>query len=73
MRPKSDLIRVVRCVYGSIKLDKTGKLNGRGAYICEQAQCFAKCRRQKRLDKALGVTVADEIYERLEKAVTGRE
>ena len=69
MRPKQQLIRVVRCVDGTIKLDRTGKMNGRGAYICEQPQCFAKCRKQKRLDKAFGAAVPDEIYEQLERAV----
>ena len=69
MKPKAELSRVVRNVCGGIELDKTGKKNGRGAYICDDVNCFAKCRKAKRLDKAFGVSVPDEVYAQLEKEV----
>ena len=69
MFPKSQLIRVVRSPQGEISLDKTGKLNGRGAYICGDPRCFAACRKAKRLDKAFGAAVPDTVYARLEEAV----
>jgi len=69
MFPKSQLIRVVRSPQGEIALDKTGKLNGRGAYICDDARCFAACRKAKRLDKAFGASVPESVYLKLEEAV----
>ncbi|MBO4501477.1 MAG: YlxR family protein [Clostridia bacterium] len=69
MKPKQDLIRVVKTPEGEIRLDKTGRLNGRGAYICDDKACFAKCRKQKRLDKAFGESVPDTVYAQLEQAV----
>ena len=73
MKPKRELIRVVRCVDGEIRLDKTGRLNGRGAYICGDVQCFAKCRKQKRMDKAFGCAVPDEVYAQLERTAAQDE
>ena len=69
-KPKRELIRVVRSPEGEIELDFTGKKNGRGAYVCRDAECFRKLRRSKRLDRTFGVPLSDEIYEALEKAVT---
>lgn len=66
MKPKSSLIRVVRSKEGKIFIDPTNKANGRGAYICGDIACFAKCRKAKRLDKAFGVSVPDEVYAGLE-------
>ena len=57
MKPKRDLLRILRTPEGELLLDDTGKKNGRGAYLCRDIQCFAKARKSKAL----------EIYERLEK------
>lgn len=65
-REKSSLIRVVRAPDGRVFLDKTGKANGRGAYICPNKSCLAKCRKSKRFDKALGLQIPDDVYARLE-------
>ena len=66
-RPKRELIRVVRCTDGSVCLDFSGKLNGRGAYLCHDAECLRKAQKSKALDRSLEVTIPDEVYDRLTK------
>ena len=70
-KPKKELVRVVRTPEGEIRTDLTGKLNGRGAYVCRDPECFRKLRRSKRLDRTFGEHLSDELYDALEKAVTG--
>ena len=64
---KRDMIRVVRKTDGKVSLDFSGKLNGRGAYICPDAACLKKARKAKSLDRSLEVTIPEEVYDRLEK------
>ena len=64
---KRALIRVVRTPEGNVQLDFSGKLNGRGAYICPKADCLKKARKAKSLDRSLEVTIPEEVYDRLEK------
>lgn len=64
-RPKNELVRVVRTPDGNIILDKTGKLSGRGAYLCPKLSCFNKARKAKRFESALEVEIPAEIYEKL--------
>lgn len=66
-RPKRELIRVVRCTDGEVRLDFGGKMNGRGAYICPNAECLKKVRKSRALDRSLEVTIPEEVYQRLEK------
>ena len=66
-KPKRDMIRVVRCTDGQVRLDFGGKMNGRGAYICPDPECLKKVRKSKALDRSLEVPIPDEVYERLEK------
>lgn len=72
MRPKKELIRVVRTPDDSIIIDSTGKKSGRGAYVCRQAECMQKACREKRLDKALQRPVSKEIYEFLMQELNSR-
>ncbi len=65
-RAKSELIRVVRTPAGEIVLDKTGKQNGRGAYLCPKASCLLKARKSTRLSKNLDCPIPDELYAKLE-------
>ena len=53
MKPKRELIRVVRTPEESVEVDHTGKRSGRGAYICPSAECLEKAIKGKRLEKAL--------------------
>ncbi len=66
-REKKELIRVVRTVDGSVMLDFSGKLNGRGAYVCPKSECLKKALKSKALDRSLEVTIPPEVIERLEK------
>ena len=65
------MIRVVRGTDGSVSLDFSGKLNGRGAYICPQAECLRKARKAKSLERSLEVPIPEEVYDRLEKEMEG--
>ena len=47
--------------------DDTGKKNGRGAYICKSLECFKKAKKTKALERSLGVSVSEQVYEELEK------
>ncbi len=67
MKPKAELIRVVRSPEGEISLDATGKKNGRGAYICSSAECLKKAVKTNRLSKALDQAIPPEVYEQLER------
>lgn len=53
MKPKKELVRVVKTPEGEISLDPTGKMNGRGAYLCKDPQCLRKAQKSKRIEKAL--------------------
>ena len=64
---KRDMIRVVRQTDGTVSLDFSGKLNGRGAYVCPDPECLKKCRKTRSLDRCLEVTIPEEVYERLTK------
>ena len=67
MKPKPELLRVVRSPEGEISLDTRGKKPGRGAYICPNMDCLKKALRSKALDRSLEVTIPQEVYARLEK------
>ena len=67
MKSKKEMIRVLRTAEGEIILDKTGRKNGRGAYLCNSLECFQKARKTKGLERSLQVNIPDEIYEILEK------
>jgi len=56
-----------------ITIDKTGKQEGRGAYICNSVQCLEKVIKSKRLERSLGVKISEEIYSNLKKLIDGGE
>ena len=66
-KAKREMIRVVRCVDGSVNLDFSGKLNGRGAYVCPDPECLKKALKSKALDRSLEVTIPEEVIDRLQK------
>ncbi len=67
MKPKRELIRVVKTPENEIKLDRTGKLNGRGAYVCPDAQCLKKAQKQNALSHTFSMKVDADIYEKLNR------
>lgn len=66
-KAKKELIRVVRTTEGGVCLDFSGKLNGRGAYLCSKAECLKKARKAKSLERSLEVPIPEEVYDRLEQ------
>lgn len=62
MKPKKELVRIVKSPEGEISVDLNGKKNGRGAYICPDKACLAKARRAGRLEKAFECAVSEDIY-----------
>ncbi|HWJ03351.1 MAG TPA: YlxR family protein [Verrucomicrobiae bacterium] len=71
MKPKKELVRVVRSPEGEISLDPTGKRNGRGAYICRQVGCLEKAVKAKRFEKAFEHPMPDGIFEILRAQLGG--
>lgn len=69
MKPKKELIRIVKNKEGEIKIDLTGKAPGRGAYICKNIDCFDKCVKAKRFEKAFETKISDDLYEKLKEAL----
>ena len=66
-KDKKAMIRVVRCTDGSVSLDFSGKLNGRGAYVCPDPECLRKAQKSKALERSLEVAIPQEVYDRLAK------
>ena len=62
MKPKKELIRVVRSPEGEIHLDFRGKANGRGAYVCPDTACLKKAMKSKALERAFETAIPEEIY-----------
>ena len=73
MKPKKELIRVLKTTESEIVLDKTGKKNGRGAYLCNSPECFKAARKSRGLERSLQIKIPDEIYEILEKELIAVE
>lgn len=65
MKPKKELLRVVKSPQGDIALDPTGKKPGRGAYICLDGECLKKARKQKSLSRALDTSIEEGVYDQL--------
>lgn len=70
MKPKKELIRIVKTPEGEICVDLTGKKSGRGAYVCRNIECFEKAYKAKRLSRNLETQISDEIYDKLKEEVS---
>ena len=66
-KAKKELIRIVRGTDGTVSLDFSGKLNGRGAYICPDPECLKKAQKSKALERSLEVPIPEEVYDRLDQ------
>ena len=71
MKPKRDLIRVVRAPDGTVTLDFHGKKPGRGAYLCPQPECLKRARKAKALERAFSLPIPAEVYDALEQEMEG--
>ena len=73
MKPKQELVRVVRAADETISLDLISKKPGRGAYLCKNADCLKKAKKSKKLQRAFSCEVPDEIYDHLNAELTADE
>lgn len=73
MKNKKDLIRVVKSPEGEISLDFTGKKSGRGAYVCPSADCLARARKSKALERAFETAIPAEVYEALQAQMEAQD
>ena len=67
MRPKKELVRVVKSPEGAISLDFRGKAPGRGAYLCPNSECLKRARKSRALERALDTAIPESVYEEMEK------
>ena len=67
MKPKKELVRVVRSPEGEVSLDLTGKKPGRGAYVCRNLECLKKARKAKRFENAISCVIPDGVYDKMEE------
>ena len=67
MKEKKEMIRVLKTPEDEIVLDTTGRANGRGAYICNSAECFAKAIKNKGLERSLKSQIPEEVSARLKE------
>ena len=68
--PKKELLRVVRTPEGNVVLDFTGKVGGRGAYVCKKTDCFKKARKANRFKTNLECDIPEELLQALEEEVS---
>ena len=66
MKPKKELIRVVRSPEGAVSLDFKGKLPGRGAYVCPDSECLKRAKRSKALERAFSAPLPEDVWQALE-------
>ena len=68
MFPKKELIRILLDADNRLVIDKTGKLNGRGCYLCNKPECLEKAVKTKAINRSLSVNAGPEIYEELKRS-----
>ena len=73
MKVKKDLIRIVKNKENNISVDLTGKMSGRGAYICKNVECLEKAIKARRLNRNLSSNIDNEIYERLKEEIANEK
>jgi len=69
MKPKREMLRVVRTPENDIVVDPTGKKSGRGAYLCPQEDCITKAIKEKRLEKALECPISEDVLATLRRSI----
>ena len=73
MKPKAELMRVVKPKEGDCAIDRTGKAPGRGAYVCEDAECLKKAQKTHALERALEAKIDDAVFEQLAAQIRPKE
>ena len=73
MKPKKELVRVVKSPEGEVSLDLTGRKPGRGAYVCPRVDCLRLARKARRLEKAFSCPIPAEVSDRMEEEFEASE
>ncbi len=71
--PKQELLRIVKTKEQEVKVDPTGKMNGRGAYIKKDVEVLKKAQKNKALERHLEIEIPDEIYQEIEKIIVSEK
>ena len=67
MKSKKEMMRILKTAEGDIVLDVTGKMNGRGAYLCKTEECLKKARKNRGVERSFKMSISAEVYDNLEK------
>ena len=73
LKPKRDMLRVVKNAAGEIRLDFSGKWPGRGAYLCDSADCVKKLRKARLLNRTFSCEVSEDVYARIEEEFLAKQ
>ncbi len=73
LHPKKELLRIVAMPTGEIQVDRTGKVSGRGVYICDNPDCFRKAFDSHGLERSLKRPVSRDVYEALQESLSHHE
>ena len=67
LKAKKEMLRILKTTEDEVVLDTTGKLNGRGAYLCKNIECLKKAMKQKGIERSLKMNIDKSVYENLER------
>lgn len=70
LKNKKDLMRILRTPDNNVIFDDTGRMNGRGAYICPSVECLKKARKTKAIERSLDISIPDEVYDAIERQMS---
>lgn len=70
-KDKKDLLRIVKNKQGEINIDKQGKMQGRGAYLCDNIECLEKVIKSKKIERVFDEKIDNEIYKKLRGVMLG--
>lgn len=70
LKSKKDLMRILRTPDNKVIFDDTGRMNGRGAYICPSVECLKKARKTKAIERSLDISIPDEVYDTIERQMS---
>ena len=73
MRPKMELLRIVKPQEADAHIDRTGKAQGRGAYVCQNIECLKKAQKTRALDRALETKIDEAVFEQLAMQIQSEE
>ena len=71
-KTKKELIRIVKDKQNNVSIDRTGKMEGRGAYICDDINCLEKVIKSKKLEKVLDIAISEQTYNELRSVIVDK-